>query len=275
MSLNPCFSPNTIVTISLQNQLQWLERPPPSDVARVLLSKSPQDSNAMSGENVILPRALLNYWGGPKIERGLDDTNPDVDPEGFDVTQVAARAAGHIYVEDREDPLLKNTNVFQSRRRGATLEEVSRPHIAFVPSRSRTINLGQLERSRVTGRPDPADFDSCELSNGLSLIAGTPGPLLKGPLSEKSRAEQSRGQLETTKTLHKPDFENSYVLRSLDEFAFPAVPGGRPPEHVVFTEGEPLENQADEMPKRPSISRDDSKQSRQSANSGAPCQCPG
>lgn len=196
----------------------------------------------MSGDKVLLPPALLTHWVGPNEETTRNDSHSETGNETFDVTRVAAQAARQVYLEGSEPQPETGRNVQTGRRRGTLSDGVPivwTPSIA-LPSRSRTINLGDIGRSRVTTRPSPANIKHLTATSGLSTIAEGSRRPSEHVSSEEARTEQHSAQVPAYELSDIPDLENTYVLQSLNDYVFPTADEGQKPQAVFFAEGDTL-----------------------------------
>lgn len=215
----------------------------------------------MSADNVIIPTALLNHWGGPKDDGSSGDGSREAGRESFDVTKVAAQAANQVHIEDREPPVTGN-EVPKSRRRGYTLDEVPVSWTPSVPSRSRTISLGGLGGSRATGPPTLANPGFQPRVAALSSIEEASRPSSKQASSEEPRTEQPIQHSQPLEILEGSDLENTYVYQSLNNFTFPRADGPQDPEPIIFAEGDDWEGEPPQFQSRPPMARDNSDRSR-------------
>lgn len=223
----------------------------------------------MSGDKVVVPPALLSNWGGPKVDDSSGDANQHTGRESFDVTKIAAQAATHVHLEDREPSSAVGNEAPRWRRRGNTFDGVPVSSTMSVPSRSRTISLGGIERPEVTGTRTLTYPPLQPRIAGLSSIAEASRPSSKHASSEAPRTKQPRPQSQAVGTLEGADLENTYVLQSLHNFGFPRENGTEKSAPVFFAEGSALEDGQPAMQSQPPIVRNSSDHRRFSFQASA------
>ena len=169
----------------------------------------------MNAENVVLPVGLLQSWEGvsPSATAG-DGSATD---ETFDVSQVVSRRAralsvgiaGHGQARDAGVESLANAIPIRGITELAIEEEVNvdpryTAALQSMPKRATTINLGGLGRSKVTGRPTPAN-------PGLQLYPST-----LASIPETSDRPVSRRTAAKSRVM-----ENSFIFQNLDSYRIP------------------------------------------------------
>ena len=70
----------------------------------------------------MVPRAPLNHWEGSHDGNSGNGDFKNADGETFNVTEVAARAARHVRLDEAESSSVTSNVPGQIRRRGATLD---------------------------------------------------------------------------------------------------------------------------------------------------------
>ena len=223
---------------------------------------------------MVVPRALLNHWEGPQVGNSGNDDGRDADDESFNASEVAARAARHVRLDEAQSSTVTSDIPGQTRRRGATLDNRPTSSSISIPARARSLNLGGRGRSNSSGHPNPADPSSYPHNAGLPSISEVPRssagqsfpqrPTKALPL--QTVGDEHNGP-QPSAVLKGSDLENTFVLESLNAFTFPSTNGESRREPITYTEGDALEDQESPPQTRPPIVRDQSDQSRFSTRS--------